>query len=73
MRNFRDYEGVVCKDRTELKFLAAMAEENGYKVCPKIYKPKYNHIIFLEGWFYDAMDWAIKFKITKEEFLEKVS
>ena len=73
MKEFKDYEGVVCKDRVELKLLATIAEERGYNVCPKIKRPKYSHIIFLEGWFYDCKDWAIKFKITKEEFLEKVS
>ena len=73
MKEFKDYEGVVCKDRAELKLLATIAEERGYKVCPKIKRPKYSHIIFLEGWFYDCEDWAIKSKITKEEFLEKVN
>ena len=68
MKNFRDYEGVVCKDRTELKFLAAMAEENGYKVCPKIYKPKYNHIIFLEGWFMMLQIGLLNLKLQKKSF-----
>ena len=73
MKKFKDYEGVICKNRAELKLLATLAEAKGYNVCPKIKRPKYNHLIFLEGWFYDCEDWAITSKITTEEFLERVS
>lgn len=74
MEKFKDYEGVVCKDRTELKLLATLAEAKGYRVCCFFHKkPKYNHLIFLEGWFYDCEDWFIKSKITTEEFLGRVS
>ena len=27
MKEFKDYEGVVCKDRAELRLLAKLAEE----------------------------------------------
>jgi hypothetical protein len=73
MKRFKDYEGVICKNRTELSILAIMARENGYHVCPKIKRPKYSNIIFLEGVFYDAADWAIKFPISKKEFLSRVN
>ena len=73
MKEFKDYEGVVCKDRAELRLLAKIAEEKGYKVSPKIKRAKYNHLIFYEGYFCDATDRAIKFKITKEEFLERIN
>jgi hypothetical protein len=73
MKEFKDYEGVVCKNRKELKSLATMADEKGYKVCCFFHKrPKYGHFVFLEGWFYDCEDWFIKFKLTKEEFLERI-
>ena len=73
MKKFKDYEGVVCKNRAELKVLATIAKEKGYNVCCFFHKrPKYNHFIFLEGWFYDCEDWAIQSKISKEEFLERV-
>jgi hypothetical protein len=73
MKEFKDYEGVICKNRTELSILTIMARENGYNVCSKMKRPKYNHIIFLEGVFYDATDWAIKFPISKEEFIKRVN
>ena len=42
MKKFKDYEGVICKDRTELKLLATLAEAKGYRVCCFFYKkPKY--------------------------------
>lgn len=73
MKSFKNYEGVICKNRTELSILSIMARENGFEVCTKIKNPKYSNIIFLEGIFYDAADWAIKFPITKEEFLNKIN
>jgi hypothetical protein len=73
MREFKNYEGVICKNRAELSVLSIMARENGYNVCPKIKRPKYSNIIFLDGWFYDAADYAIKFPITKQEFLNRVN
>ena len=74
MKEFKDYEGVVCKDRVELLLLARAAEEKGYKVSYKIVKkPKYKHLIFYRGYFCDATEWAIKFKMSKEEFLERIS
>ena len=73
MREFKNYEGVICKNRTELSILSMMARENGFEVCTKIKRPKYSNIIFLEGIFYDAADWAIKFPITKEEFLNRIN
>jgi hypothetical protein len=73
MKEFKDYEGVICKNRTELSVLTISLRENGYNVCPKMKRPKYSHLIFLEGWFYDAEEWTIKFPITKEEFLERVN
>ena len=74
MKEFKDYEGVICKDRAELLLLAKMAKEKGYKINPKlINRPRYSHIIFFEGYFCDAASWAIKNKLSKEEFLERVS
>jgi len=74
MKEFKDYEGVICKDRAELLLLAKIAKEKGYKINPKlINRPKYSHIIFFGGYFCDAASWAIKNKLSKEEFLERVS
>ncbi len=74
MNKFNDYEGVICKDRAELLLLAKMAKEKGYKVNPKIInRPRYSHIIFFEGYFCDAADWAIKDKISKEEFIKRLN
>lgn len=73
MRKFKDYEGVICKNRTELSILSTIARENGFEVCPKMKNPKYSNIIFLEGVFYDAADYAIKFPISKEEFIKRVN
>ena len=74
MKEFKDYEGVICKDRAELLLLAKMAKEKGYKINPKlINRPRYSHIIFFEGYFCDAASWVIKNKLSKEEFLERVS
>jgi hypothetical protein len=73
MKGFKDYEGVICKNRTELSILTIIARENGYHVCPKMKNAKYSNIIFLEGVFYDAADWAIKFPISKEEFIKRIN
>jgi hypothetical protein len=73
MKEFKDYEGVVCKDRAELLFLAKKAKEKGYNITTKIIsRPRYNHLIFYKGYFCDASKWAIQFKISREEFLERV-
>ena len=32
MKEFKDYEGVICKDRAELLSLAKMAKEKGYRL-----------------------------------------
>jgi len=33
MSKFKDYEGIICKNKTELKLLATLAEAKGYRVC----------------------------------------
>ena len=48
MKEFKDYEGVVCKNRAELKVLATITKEKGYNVCCFFHKrPKHSQFIFL--------------------------
>ena len=69
----KEFEGVICKNRVEMRELATIAKEKGYKVCSLLFdKPKYKNIIFYYGEFCDAADWAIKTPISREEFLEKL-
>ena len=73
MNKFKEREGVVCKNSIEMKELANIAKEKGYRLSWAITnKPKYKNIIFYKGEFYDAVDWAITFPITKEEFINKL-
>ena len=73
MDKFKEYEGVVCKNSIEMRELAKLAEEKGHKIGWALTnKPKYKNIIFYTGEFYDAADWAIKYPITREEFISKL-
>lgn len=69
----KELEGVICRNRNEMKELAHIAMEHGYKVCDLLFrKPKYKNIVFYYGEFCDCADWAIKYPISREEFLNKL-
>lgn len=73
MSKFKEYEGVVCKNKAEMRELADIAKEKGYRLgWALVNRPKYKNLIFWEGEFYDAADWAIKYPITREEFINKL-
>jgi hypothetical protein len=68
----KEGEGVICKSKKEALELATIAKNKGYKVCSLMFKKmKYKNIIFYDNEFCSAADYAIKFPITKKEFLEK--
>lgn len=73
MNKFKELEGVICNDRFEAIKLAKLAEEKGYKISWLFFnKPKYKNIIFYKGEFVDAINWAITYPITKEEFINRL-
>ena len=69
----KEFEGVICRNKAEMKMLASLAEKKGYKVCWKLFnKPRYKNLIFYVNEFYDAAEYAIKFPISKEEFISRM-